>query len=184
MRRFTTLSQQQTVTAAPKSKATKPFQWRLLNSVYLHVVRMQGKPEYLARGLAAGVFAGLFPFFGLQTLLGVAIAILIRGHKLLALVGTWVSNPFTYIPIYLFNYHVGQWLIRSEELSISQENLLSWETIVELGTEFAFTLLVGCFVVGTISAIAAYFIGIWLIRRWRKRQVQRYLKVKAIKSDN
>jgi uncharacterized protein (DUF2062 family) len=141
---------------------------------------MRGKPEYLARGLAAGVFAGCFPFFGLQILLGVAISILIQGHKLLAVAGTWVSNPFTYIPIFLFNYHVGQWLLGVEELSINQDSLLSWDTIIELGAEFALTLLLGCFVVGIVSAIISYFVSLGLIRRWRKRQAKRYLKVTEI----
>jgi uncharacterized protein (DUF2062 family) len=160
VRRFTQLSQQPTVAAAPKSKAKKSSRWRWLHSVYLHIVRMRGKPEYLARGLAAGVFAGCFPFFGLQILFGVAVAILVRGQKLLAAAGTWVSNPFTYIPIFLFNYHVGQWLLGREELSISQDSLISWETIIELKAEFALTLLFGCFIVGIVSATATYFMSL------------------------
>lgn len=184
MRRFTQPSQQQKVAAAPKSKATKFPRWRWLHSVYLHIVRMRGKPEYLARGLAAGVFAGCFPFFGLQILLGVAIAILIQGQKLLAAAGTWVSNPFTYIPIFLFNYHVGQWLLSTEKLSISQDSLLSWETIIELKAEFALTLLFGCFIVGIVSAITTYFVSIRLILRWRKRQAKRYLKMAEVRSED
>lgn len=184
VRRFTQLSQQQRLTAAPNSKATKSPKWRWLHSVYLHIVRMRGKPEHLARGLAAGVFAGCFPLFGLQILLGVSIAVLLRGHKLLAAAGTWVSNPLTYIPIFLFNYHVGHWLLGTEELSISQDSLLAWDTIVELGAEFALTLLLGCFVVGIITAILTYFVGIQLIRRWRKRLAKRSLKVNEIYPKN
>jgi uncharacterized protein (DUF2062 family) len=145
---------------------------------------MRGKPEYLARGLAAGVFAGCFPFFGLQTVLGVSIAVLVRGQKFVAVAGTWVSNPLTYVPIFLFNYHVGQWLLGAEELSISQDSLLAWDTIVELGGEFALTLLLGCVVVGIVSAITTYFVGVKVIRRWRKRQPKRYLKVTEITPKN
>lgn len=184
MRRLTRLPQQHTVAAAPKSKAKKPLRWRWLHSAYLRIVKMRGKPEYLARGLAAGVFAGCFPFFGLQTVLGVAIAILMRGHKFLAAAGTWVSNPLTYIPILLFNYHVGHWLLGAEALSIEQESLLSWDTISELGGEFALTLLLGCFVVGIISAIVTYFLGTRLIRRWRKRLAKRSIKVSQIPLKN
>ncbi len=184
MRRFTPPPQPQTLAAAPNSEGKKHPRWGWFHSIYLRVVRMQGKPEYLARGLAAGVFAGCFPFFGLQTVLGVAISILIRGKKLLAVAGTWVSNPFTYIPIFLFNYHVGQWLLGAEELSISQDSLLSWETIIELKAELALTLLFGCFIVGIVSATATYFISLRLIRRWRKRQAKRYFKVTKFRSKN
>jgi uncharacterized protein (DUF2062 family) len=108
----------------------------------------------------------------------------VRGQKLLAAAGTWVSNPFTYIPIFLFNYHVGQWLLGREELSISQDSLISWETIIELKAEFALTLLFGCFIVGIVSATATYFMSLRLIRRWRKRQAKRYLKVTEIPSED
>ena len=50
---------------------------------------------------------GCFPFFGLQTLLGMALASLVRGNHLLAAAGTWISNPFTYLPLYWFNYNLG-----------------------------------------------------------------------------
>ena len=60
----------------------------------------EGSHGQRARGLAAGIFCGCFPFFGLQTLLGVALASVVRGNHLLAAAGTWVSNPFTYVPLY------------------------------------------------------------------------------------
>jgi len=65
-----------------------------------------GSPFFNAKGLAIGVFSGCFPFFGLQTLIGVFFAKLARGNIVLAAIGTWISNPFTYIPLYYFNYKV------------------------------------------------------------------------------
>ncbi|MGB3405711.1 MAG: DUF2062 domain-containing protein [Microcoleaceae cyanobacterium] len=184
MRRFTQLPQQNQLAAAPKFEVKKSSKRQWLHSLYLRIARMRGKPEYLARGLAAGVFAGCFPLFGLQIVLGVSLSVLVRGHKLLAAAGTWLSNPLTYIPIFLFNYHVGQWLLGAEELSISQDSLLAWDTIVELGAEFALTLLLGSFVVGIVSAITTYFVGVKVIRRWRKRQPKRYLKITEIPPEN
>ena len=57
----------------------------------------EGTPGQRARGLAAGVFAGCFPLFGFQTFLGVLFANLLRGNTFLAVVGTWISNPMTYL---------------------------------------------------------------------------------------
>ena len=67
----------------------------------------EGTPGQRARGLAAGVFCGCYPFFGLQMVLSVGLAKLMRGNQLLAAAGTLVSNPFTYLPLYWFNYLVG-----------------------------------------------------------------------------
>ena len=66
-----------------------------------------GSPFFNAKGLAIGVFSGCFPFFGFQTLIGVFFAKLAKGNVLLAAIGTWISNPFTYIPLYYLNYKVG-----------------------------------------------------------------------------
>ena len=55
----------------------------------------EGSPACRARGLAAGVFCGCFPFFGLQMILSVGVAAMIRGNPLLAAAGTLVSNPLT-----------------------------------------------------------------------------------------
>ena len=69
--------------------------------------QQKGSPFFNAKGLAIGVFSGCFPFFGFQTLIGVFLAKLIKGNVYLAALGTWISNPFTYIPLYYFNYKVG-----------------------------------------------------------------------------
>jgi uncharacterized protein (DUF2062 family) len=69
---------------------------------------LKGTPKALARGLACGVFAGLFPFAGSQTVLALLLAFILRGNKILAAVGPWISNPFTSVPIYVFNFQVGR----------------------------------------------------------------------------
>ena len=73
--------------------------------------QQEGTPGERARGIAAGVFSGCFPFFGLQTLLGVALASVVRGNHVLAAIGTWISNPITYLPLYWFNYQVDWYLL-------------------------------------------------------------------------
>ena len=71
----------------------------------------EGTPGQRARGVAAGVFCGCYPFFGLQTILSIGIASLVRGNHLLAAAGTLISNPLTYVPLYWFNYQLGCWLL-------------------------------------------------------------------------
>lgn len=148
-----------------KIKAPRQSIRRGLNYLYWRTVRLQGRPEPIARGLACGVFAGLFPFFGLQTILGVLLAVIFRGNKIVAAAGTWVSNPFTYIPIYAFNFHIGQMLLNQQELT--NVSLQSWEEVKELGTEILFPLFVGCFAVGSVVSIFSYFMGLRLIHRLR-----------------
>ncbi len=152
-----------------KKQYRKQDWWRRkLRYLYLRLIRLRSTTPAIARGLAMGVFAGFFPLFGLQTIFGLLLAILIRGNKITAAVGTWISNPFTYVPIYIFNYNVGRVLLGTDEVSQKVE----WTSTAELlqaGKTFAVTLFFGCSVVGAIAAFIAYFLGLWLIPRLRKR---------------
>ena len=155
--------------ADSKRRRKRPqHQWqRRWRYFYLHFLRLRGTPEAIARGAAAGVFAGWFPLIATQMAVAILFAALIRGNKIVAAAATWVSNPLTSIPIYAFNFHVGRWLLRSHDQSFSGESLQSWEAMTQLGTEFLADLLVGCLVVGSICAVISYFLCLWLVRRVR-----------------
>jgi uncharacterized protein (DUF2062 family) len=113
--------------------------------------RQEGSHGQRARGLAAGVFMGCFPFFGFQTLLGVALASLVRGNHLLAAAGTWISNPLTYVPLYWFNYRVGAVLLGPGR-GWPGGAALRHETLRQLGWSFASRLLLGSTLVGLVAA--------------------------------
>ena len=135
---------------------------------YLKFIRLRGHPKELARGLAAGVFAGMFPLFGLQTFIGVAIAFRIKGNPLMAAAGTWISNPLTYLPIYAFNYRLGCWILGRPSINLftDAESMRAW---LEASTDVGVALMLGSFVMGLIFSGLSYVIGLPLIRRARKR---------------
>ncbi|WP_320663378.1 DUF2062 domain-containing protein [Prochlorococcus sp. MIT 1223] len=116
-----------------------------------------------ARGIGIGVFCGCFPFFGLQTGLSVILASLFKSNRLLAVVGTWISNPFTYIPLYWFNYKIG---------SIFLQNANYWtdfrgftlQDIWEQGWVLSSTLLLGSTVVGITFGLLIGFIMYVLLK--------------------
>lgn len=148
---------------------------------YLRLLRQQESAAAIARGLAAGVFAGLFPLFGLQTLIGIGLATLCRGNKIIAAAATWVSNPFTYVPIYFFNFRVGLWTLGRLGINpdlpdldafqalIQTPDNLAFQELLDLGWIVSIALFLGCFVVGGISAILSYGGGLWLFR-WLKQR--------------
>ena len=133
------------------------------------IPHLRGNPLILSRGLAVGVFAGCFPFFGLQSFVGVFLATLFRGSKVAAVAGTWISNPLTYLPIYLFNYKVGKFLLRVDSQPISQLNFQSIAQFKELGSTVAATLIFGCFVVGLIAGLTTYFTSLYLLKLKSKK---------------
>lgn len=132
--------------------------------LYLRILRLRGKPKTLSRGLAVGVFAGFFPFFGLQTFIGVLLAVLFRGSKVAAAAGTWISNPLTYVPIYLLNFKVGKFLLGVESQPMNQLDLQSFAKFIDNGSTFAITLMFGCFFVGLIAALITYFSSLYFLK--------------------
>ncbi|KZR74519.1 DUF2062 domain-containing protein [Prochlorococcus marinus] len=116
--------------------------------------KQEGTPGQRARGVAAGVFSGCFPFFGLQTLLGVALASVVRGNHLLAAIGTWISNPVTYLPLYWFNYQVGSSLLDQGQNKFDLTQLNDQDLWTQ-GWAFSTRLLLGSSLVGAIAALFA-----------------------------
>jgi uncharacterized protein (DUF2062 family) len=145
---------------------------RFLRYWYLRLVRLQGHPREIARGLAVGVFSGCFPWFGLQIVIAILLAIIVRGNKIAAAAATWISNPLTDIPIFIFNYKVGEWLLELAEISPAEAkvelNLHSAAEIMDLGFNVLATTLLGSLWVGLVAAVFSYFLSLKIIHSSRK----------------
>ena len=120
-----------------------------------------GSPFFNAKGLAIGVFSGCFPFFGFQTLIGIFFAKLAKGNIVLAAIGTWISNPFTYIPLYYFNYKIGSIFFNTSSNEIIEKSLVI-DDLWKQGKIFSLKLLLGSscvgFVLSLICGSIVYFI--------------------------
>ena len=125
--------------------------------------RQEGTPGKRARGLAAGVFCGCFPFFGLQIVLSIGVASLARGNHLLAAAGTLVSNPITYVPLYWFNFVVGSRLLGplagTDLDDVNRSNL--WDQ----GWDVLQRLLLGSTLVGGLMALLLGLLAYLLFQR-------------------
>jgi len=88
----------------------KPKHWR--KWLYRRAVRLQGTPHAIARGMALGVILGCVIPPGIQIIVGIPIALLLSGNLITMMVGTLVSNPITYVPLYYFTCQVGAVFLR------------------------------------------------------------------------
>ena len=139
--------------------------WHRCNQALTWIWQQEGSPGQRARGLAAGIFCGCFPFFGLQTLFGIALASVVRGNHLLAAAGTWISNPFTYVPLFWFNFRVGA-LVLGPGRPWPGLNSLQGNGFSDLGWTVLSRLLLGSALTGTVCAAT----GWWLSLRWLQRR--------------
>ncbi|WP_269622264.1 DUF2062 domain-containing protein [Prochlorococcus marinus] len=111
-----------------------------------------GTPAYRARGVGVGVFSGCFPLFGFQSLIGIFLASLFRGNHFLAITGTWISNPFTYIPLYWFNYKVGKFFL-GEVNNLSSLGELTQYRLWTQGWIISSRILLGSTIVGLLFGL-------------------------------
>ena len=125
--------------------------------------RQEGTPGQRARGLAAGVFCGCYPFFGLQIVLSVGVATLVRGNHLLAAAGTLVSNPFTYVPLYWFNFLVGSRLLGP--LAGANLDDVNRSNLWDQGWDVLQRLLLGSTLVGALMALMLGVMAYLFFRR-------------------
>ena len=129
-------------------KLIKNLNYKKILSLFL---KQDGTPLFNAKGLAVGVFCGCFPFFGFQTLFGLFLARVAKGNLFLAAVGTWISNPLTYIPLYLFNYKVGSYILKASPDIIFDKNSLT-NDLWKQGSIFSSRIILGSALVGLLLA--------------------------------
>ena len=113
----------------------------------------EGSPSQRSLGLGLGIFCGCFPFFGFQTLMGVFLAKILKGNSVFAAVGTWVSNPFTYVPLYYFNYRLGSSIL-NEDKNIVDFSHIATSQLWSQGWYLSSRLIVGSMCMGIFTGIA------------------------------
>tara|TARA_Y100000589_G_C27078491_1_gene598566 strand:- start:384 stop:824 length:441 start_codon:yes stop_codon:yes gene_type:complete len=125
--------------------------------------QQNGTPYFKAKGTAAGVFSGCFPFFGFQTFLGVFLARIIKGNLVLAAIGTWISNPFTYIPLYLLNFKVGSFILNDDTTIIVDPTLLK-DQLWQQGWLIISRLIIGSAFIGLVLGLITGVITYYLVK--------------------
>ncbi len=122
------------------------------------------------RSVSGAVSVGLFLAFvpvPFQMLLAAISSIVIRVNLPITVGMVWVSNPITIPPLFYFAYKIGAWMLSIPEADFDFE--LSFEWIGHSLGEIWEPFLLGCFVLGSISAIVG---GLSVRALWRMKVKQ------------
>ena len=141
---------------------------KIIRKFFYWLWNQEGSPSQRAVGFGLGIFSGCFPFFGFQTLLGIFLAKLLKANTLLAAVGTWISNPFTYVPLYWLNYRIGSILLTPNNNIVDLSHITT-NKLWSQGWNISFRLIIGSSVVGMISGLIA---GVCLYLLFKKASTQ------------
>jgi uncharacterized protein (DUF2062 family) len=153
--------------ALERNRALRPFAHVIANPNVWHFNR-----HAVARGAAVGLFVGILLPFPPQTLFAALAAVPTRANIAIAALMTFVTNPFTTVPILVGAYETGTWLLQAKRTGLAMvasdagwlEKAGAWLADASLPT------VTGLIVLSTLASLAGYG-AIQLM--WRVRIVRR-----------
>ena len=143
------------------------------------VLRLDDPPWRVALALAIGVFISCTPFYGLQTVLSLAVATIFRLNRAVTVTGTWLNLPWFAPILYGFALRIGVFVLpdlHGADLGEMTELLqmastLSVSDMLDLLGSLSLALLIGSAAVGTVAGAVTYVAAILLLRRRQRRHV-------------
>ena len=135
------------------------------------MVRDPLPPESVAAGWALGVFVGFAVPFGLQLVISIPLAMMMRVSKIGATAGTFVTNPVTIFFIYPAQTFVVNKILFNGSLTYSHlvEMEWRWEVVRRLGSEVMVSFFLGGFLLAAIFTPIAYFMVKHMVVAHRSR---------------
>ena len=116
-------------------------------------------PEDIAGGWALGMFIGCAIPFGLQLVISIPLAMMMRVSKLGATLGTFITNPVTIFFIYPAQTFIMNRLLFGGSLTYSKlaETEWTWSAVRHLGAEVMVSFFLGGFLFAIILTPITYF---------------------------
>jgi len=139
------------------------------------VLALDDCPHSIALGTSIGIFVGLTPSVGIQTILILAIVFLTRPffyfNGTAAMASTYISNPLTMAPLYYFWYRLGAWFFPGYSADVNFTPLLQfeglsgwWNATCGLAVQVGLPMLTGALLTAPIGAAIAYPLTHLLVR--------------------
>ena len=132
---------------------SKKSRWQV---IYRYICRSSKNPESLARGVGLGLFIGFLPTIGFQIILALLLAGFLNANKLVAVLGTLVTNPFTAIPIGAFSLWLGDWILPGTNLSGFSTTSFKWSELLDSSGRLGLSYLLGCLILSVFSSLIGY----------------------------
>ncbi len=141
------------------------------NRLYSRFLRIRGTPKDISLGLALGIFIGFSPTFGIQIVIAVFFASVLKWSKLAAVLGVQITNPLTAPFIYTLTYSLGAWIIGSEK-TLKLSSLKSLGALIDMiyNAPLIFSALtLGGVMVGLPLSITVYLTVFWFTNRYQEQ---------------
>jgi uncharacterized protein (DUF2062 family) len=150
--------------------------------LYVKILQQEGTPESLARGVAIGLFNGMFFPVGTQTLPALICAFIFRANKVLSVLFTLISNPANVFLLYPIQCYTGS-LIIGNPLKLGELNekfrdfldVMSMDAFMALGWDIIVSFVVGGAFYGAVLGVIGYKLTYRMVSAHRSKKAMRRL---------
>ncbi len=137
------------------------------------LLALDDTPERIALAFSLGVFLAFSPLLGFHTILGLTIAFVFGLNRAAVLIGVFVNNPWTIVPIYTAGAYLGWYLFGFPTPPTLPD--LSWNNLWHFGywrslfkeARVLRPLILGSTILCFVAAGVSYPLSLWVIRQGR-----------------
>lgn len=169
---------------------------RAVQYVLHRMRRLPDQPHKIARGVFAGTFVNFPPLFGVQMVSAAALAFLLRGNILAALLATFISNPLTTPFIAMGSIKLGHWMLGIHEpltfefvaaafieagaqlwlnfCAIFTADVAHWDKLIDFFWFLFWPYTIGSIIPGIIFSFVTYYLTIPLVHAYQKLRAAKF----------
>ena len=148
--------------------------------MYIKIVREKATPEYIARGWAIGMFYGCLIPFGFQLICSIPTAFLLKGSKIGATVGTFITNHFTIFIIYPAQCYVGNKIMGGNLTFAATKQVMkdllekqNYDALLALGWDLVIAFFIGGALLTAVMTPVTYIFVKRLVAAFQARKNQK-----------
>ncbi len=131
------------------------------------VLHLQETPHRTALAFAIGVFIAFAPHYFFHTASLVFCSWAFRLNFLALFLGSFINNPWTFVPILAASLYTGLLLVGESSSTAIEWNHLTVDNMFEMLFPYLFPFLLGACTLAILGSLIAYPMMHWAITRYR-----------------
>jgi uncharacterized protein len=138
--------------------------------ILLHV---EDTPHRIALAFGIGVWIAFFPIIGIHTGMALGIAFAFRLSRAVTVLGCYLNNPWTLVPLYTFGTGLGCWIlgVPIEGLGEARGAFAHHSfgrAVIHALRPFLWPYVIGNSILGVLAGLAAYVVLRAVLERRRR----------------
>ena len=137
-------------------------------SLLKQILHLRESPQRTALAFAIGVFIAFSPTYGLHTLMVLFCTWALGLNFLALMIGAFINNPWTIVPILGATYWVGALLLGRSDGPTFDWHDLSFTAVYQQVMPYAVPFFLGGLVLSLLGAVLAYPLAYYFLAKHRQ----------------